>query len=53
MKIERLVNALLLVMSALGAMALMAALGMTSCSILAPKAGGNITFESVGMVHSE
>ena len=53
MKLERLLNALPLVTSALGAMALSAALGMTSYSILAPKAGGNITIESVQVVSGQ
>jgi len=53
MKLERLLNALPLVTSVLGAMALSAALGMTSCSILAPKAGGNITTESVQVVSGQ
>ena len=50
MKLERLLNVLPLVTSAVGAMALSAALGMTSCSILAPKVGGNITIESIRVV---
>ena len=50
MKLKRLLNVLPPVTSALGAMALSAALCMTSCSILAPKAGGNITIESVQVV---
>ena len=53
MKLKRLLNALLLIMSALGAMALSAALGMTSCSVLAPKASGNITIESIQVVSGQ
>jgi hypothetical protein len=50
MKLKRLLNALPLVRSAVGAMALSAALGITSCSLLAPKASGNITVKSVQVV---
>ena len=53
MKLGRLLNALPLVTSAVGAMALSAALGMTSCSVLPPKAGGNITIESVQVVSGQ
>jgi len=50
MKVTRLLDALPLATSAVGAMALIAALGMTSCSALAPKVGGNITIESIQVV---
>jgi hypothetical protein len=53
MKLGRLLNALPLVASAVGAMALIAALGMTSCSVLAPKASGNITIESIQVVSGQ
>jgi hypothetical protein len=53
MKPGRLLNALPFVTSAVGAMALIAALGMTNCSVLAPKASGNITIESIQVVSGQ
>jgi hypothetical protein len=53
MKLGRLLNALPLVTSAVGAIALIAALGLTGCSLLAPEASGNITIESVQVVSGQ